>query len=211
MTRSPHRLLDGPPVTLPARLDRAVDAWWATGPRTRVALVALAGTLALVVGLATVTAAAPGPPVRVHLATRTLLPGDVLTATDVRSVDWPEDLVPTTATRGRAAPLGVVRALVPAGTVLTTEHLGEDGPRAGIDDDAVAVAIPIELVPALRPGDTLLLVGPDGHGGGQALTDRGVVVHEDSTHLWVAVPARDAVAVSAATASGSVTVAIRGP
>ncbi|MCC5949491.1 MAG: hypothetical protein JJT89_13660 [Nitriliruptoraceae bacterium] len=203
--------LHGPPLALPAPLDRAADAWWATGPRTRAALGALAGLLLLVAGVAVVAAAMPGTPVQVHVATRTLEPGDALDRGALRQQAWPAQLVPPQALTGRDAPTGTVRALVPSGSPLTSEHLGDDGPAAGLVAGDVAVAVPVESLPALRPGDHVVLVGPDGHGGGRPLTDAGRVLADDGHSVWIGVPAADAVAVSAAVAAGTIAVAVRAP
>ncbi len=198
--------LDGPPLAWPPVVDHLAERWWAARPRTRAAIVVAFVVLVVLAGTAHAATGRDGPPTTVYVATHELQPGDVLGPGDVRRRDWPRDLVPDGAVE---RPTGTVRALVPTGAVITTGHLGEDAIAAAVTTGQVAVPIPLELAPALRPGSAIDLIGPGPDGRGERLAGDARIIGHDADLVWVGVDAEASVAVSAAIGNGTLAIALR--
>ena len=77
--------LAGSPVALPDLLDRVSERWWRTPPRFRLLTVVGGVCLVVLAGVAHAASDPGGPPVTVWVASRDLLPGDVLTPDDMES------------------------------------------------------------------------------------------------------------------------------
>jgi Flp pilus assembly protein CpaB len=205
------RLLDGAPVALPPRLDRLSERWWAARPRTRAVMLACGAGLVLLVGLAHVAASPFGPPQTVLVATRDLPAGHPLSVADLRTTGWPRDLVPAGALSSRDPwPDRTLRAPLPAGAVATDRHLGDLGLADLLPDGRAGVPVARDLLPDLRVGTRVDLVGRDLHGQAVTLTADAFVVGDDGDTQWLAVAPRDAAAVAAAAAAGTLTTVVRG-
>jgi pilus assembly protein CpaB len=198
--------LDGPPLALPAALDRVAEHWWAARPRTRAALAVALSSLLVLAGVAHAATGRGGPPTSVYVAARELQPGDSVRAGDVRRRDWPADLVPDGAVD---RPSGTLRALVPRGAVITDGHLGEDGIAASVDTGDVAVPVPVELAPVLEVGSSVDLIGPGPDGRGERLASGARVIGQSVDVVWIGVTADAAIAVSAAIGQGTLALALR--
>jgi hypothetical protein len=206
------RLLDGAPVALPPRLDVLSERWFAARPRTRVALLAGAVGLLLLVGAAHLIASPFGPPQTVLVATGDLPAGHRLDASDLRATGWPRELVPAGALAVRGDGVGrTLRAPLPAGAVATDRHLGDLGLADLLPADRAGVPVPIDLLPDLEVGTRLDLVGRDVHGQPIALAADALVVGDDGDALWLAVTPGDAPGVAAAAAAGVLTTVVRAP
>ena len=200
--------LTGPPVELPGPLDRMAERWWAARPRTRTVLV-LAGLAAVLLAGVTHAASDPhGPPTSVLVAAEELRPGDRVTSAVVTRATWPAGLVPNGAVTEVG---GTVAALLPAGAVVTDAHLGDGGLAAGVEPDRVAVTVPRELLPDVRAGSRLDVIGADHDGSVGTLAPDAVVVGVDEVDVWLAVPPDAGPTVSAAAAQGTIAVVIRPP
>ncbi len=136
-------LLRGPPPALPAWLDRIAEAWAATAPRPRIVIAGLTVALAVAAGEARVLAAEQrwgGPAVDVLVATTDVPAGAV---PDLRAVAVPPALVPERP--ATTPPDDASLALpLPAGAVLTEQHLDPRGPAAGLDPDLRVVPLAVE-------------------------------------------------------------------
>lgn len=200
LPRTRHRLA-GPPFALPRALDRVAETWWRARPRTRLIAGITAAVLAVLAGVAHAASAPDGPPVGVWVATRDLVPGEVISGSDTERRSWPSDLVPDGAME---RPTGTVTATLPRGAVITDRHLGDLGVVASVPADRVAVAVPVELLPVLTPGSRLDLVGPGPDGGGVLLASDATVVANDGVTVWLSIEPAEAIDVSAAVAAASI-------
>lgn len=200
--------LTGPPVALPGPLDRMAERWWAARPRTRTAVVLATVAAVLLAGVTHAASDPHGPPTSVLVATEELRPGDPVTPTVVTRATWPAGLVPDGAV---TEPDGTAAALLPAGAVVTEAHLGDGGLAAGVDADRVAVTVPRELLPDVRSGSRLDVIGADHDGSARTLAADAVVVGVDDVDVWLAVPPDAGPAVSAAAARGTIAVVLRPP
>lgn len=198
--------LAGRPVALPPVLDRVSRAWWQLGPRVRsvLGLIALVGLLA-VAGRGASTSAF-GPPVDVLVASRDLSAGVVLDADAVTSRAWPADLVPEDAlTRAGGQRL---RGPVPAGQLLTARHLA-DGLAGLVEPGHAAVAVPVDGLPEVTPGDVVDVVAATPDGRGQRAASGVEVLSVDSGWLWLAVPDSAVDLVAASGAAGRLSLGVR--
>ena len=171
-----------------------------------------AGVLVTVVLLAAAighAAATPyGPPTTVLVATRDLLPGDVLTDADLRRRTVPRDLIPDGALR-RAD--GVLAAALPRGAIATDRHLAEGGVTASLPVGRVAVAVASERLPTLTAGMRADLVGADHDGRATTLGRDAIVLAVEVDTVWFAVGAEEAVDVTGAATIGSLAVVVLPP
>jgi hypothetical protein len=207
LPRTRHHLT-GPPFALPVALDRLAESWWRARPRTRMVVgVALAASM-LLAGLAHAAAAPDGPPTSVWVATRDLLPGEVLANPDTERRSWPMGLVPDGAV---ARPEGTVTATLPRGAVVTDRHLGEVGIVAAVAPGRVAVAVPVDLLPTLSAGARVDLIGPAPDGGGMLLSVDATVVASDGEDVWLSIDPGSALAVSSAIASNAIAAVVHPP
>lgn len=200
-----RRRLAGPPFALPAVLDGVAEAWWRARPRTRVVAGASIVLLTLLAGIAHAASAPDGPPVSVWVARRDLLPGEVIGDAEVERRSWPADLVPDGVVE---RPAGTVTALLPRGAVVTDRHLGELGIVASVPRDRVAVAVPVDQLPALAAGSRVHLVGPGPDGGGVLLASNATVVAHDGEAVWISIDPEASLVVSAAVASATITAVV---
>lgn len=207
LPRTRHHLT-GPPFALPVALDRVAELWWRARPRTRLLAGGAVVALLLLAGVAHAAAAPDGPPTTVWVATRDLLPGDVIAGADTERRSWPRDLVPDGAV---ARPSGTVTATLPRGAVVTDRHLGELGIVAAVPRGRVAVAVPIDQLPSLATGARVDLVGPAPDGGGVLLTAAATVVASDGEDLWLSIDPGAALAVSSAVASNAIAAVVLPP
>lgn len=198
--------LDGPPLSLPRGLDAVSERYWRLGPRLR-AVVALVAIISLAVGVAGLVGRSPwGGSVEVTVAARGLPAGHVLTEGDLRTVPWPEGLVPQDAVTGSV--VGTLVGVLPEGAVLTEAHLGRGGLGALVKKGRAAVAIPLDLVAEHTLGAVLDVVGTDGRGGVRTLAQRARVLAADGDHLWLEVDTADAAAVAGAARDRSATAVV---
>lgn len=203
------RVLDGPPVALPTRLDRSVERWWRLPPRTRLVLT---GLLVLVLAIAPgIASSRPHPATEVLVAVRQILAGRTVTAGDVALLQRPAEHVPdgalTTLPSGAEA-LGTI----PAGAVVTSHDVAIGGIAATLEAGRVAVAVPLERLPGgLREGTRvdLLAANPDGTPDVLAASARVLMVED--TAVWFDVPRDQASRVAAAVTWGNVGVALLPP
>jgi hypothetical protein len=203
-----HHRLTGPPFALPVALDRAAEVWWRARPRSRIVASLTLLALTLLAGITHAASAPDGPPVDVWVATRDLLPGEVIDGADTQRRSWPSDLVPDGASE---RPSGTVTATLPRGAVVTDRHLGDLGIVASVPPGRVAVAVPAEQLPLLATGSGIDLVGPGPDGGGVLLAHDATVVANDGEAVWVAIDPGASLAVSAAVASGTVAAVVLPP
>lgn len=138
------RLLRGRPLALPPRLDRLVERWAGAPPRLRQAIavgLVICGLAAVQWRIGAADRRWGGDPVDVLVATATLPVGQPPAALTRRLL--PPAAVPPGAVD--AVPAGAVLAFaLPAGTVLTADHLHPRGPAAGLRAGERAVPIPVE-------------------------------------------------------------------
>lgn len=138
-----RRLINGPPLALPALPDRVSEQWWRLPPRARAAL-ALLSVIALLAGtelrVTLVRGTWGGPPRRALVAVRASAVGE---RPSVKAVSLPPALVPADAPQTVAADARLAFAL-PAGTVLTRAHLSARGPAAGLPADLRVVPMPVD-------------------------------------------------------------------
>lgn len=115
----------------------------------------------------------PPPTLPVLVAATDLSPGTVLTASDLRVVDYPRDLVPPGAHSQPSQVTGQsVMAAVPEGSVVTQAHLSSS--IWGLTDDEVAIPVRISdpgVSQLLTAGMHLTLVRATGDGA-SVLTTR---------------------------------------
>lgn len=158
------RHLQGPPVALPAVIDRCSEHWWRLSPRSRAALVLLALIALVTAGelrVALVRHQWDGPPRRALVATTDVAVGH---APQVRAVRLPPALVPVNAPQHVAEGTRLAFAL-PEGTVLTRAHLSARGPAAGLSQDLRVVPVPVDPGWDVRAGgwvDVWALSSPGG-------------------------------------------------
>jgi hypothetical protein len=207
LPRIRHRLA-GPPFALPPLVDTAAEAWWRARPRTRLATGVTIAILSVLAGIAHAASAPDGPPVGVWIATRDLLPGEMVGAGEVERRSWPADLVPDGALE---QPAGTVTATLPRGAVVTDRHLGDLGVVASVPPGRVAVAVPIDQLPSLAVGARVDLVGPGPDGGGALLASGAIVVANDGEAIWVSIAPEASLAVSAAVASATIAAVVLPP
>lgn len=201
--------LDGTPAVLPRPVDALSERWFRTGPRVRLALIAVL-CVGAVAALGLRAATSPwGPPTPVLVADADLPLGHPLAPDDVRPARWPADLVPADA----LTTIGNVRLAVgvPAGTVMTGRHVASGGLAGALTADTAAVAIAAELLPALPSGATVDLVGAGTDGAGAVLASDVEVLRIDGEAVWVAVPRVTAAEVAAAAAAGRLTAVLLPP
>lgn len=207
MPSLPLPRLTGAPPALPPLLDRASERWWRCSPRQRLASLLALALLGLAAGIGQAAASPWGPPVTVHLASRDLAVGEVLTTSDTRRGSWPRDLVPPQAVTA-PQPGATIVAPLPAGSVLTDAHLGEGGLHTLLRPGYAAVALDVEVLPGADPGLRLDLVGVDVEGRGVTLAQDATVLLVDAGQLWVEVPRAVAGPVAAATRTGALAVVV---
>lgn len=197
------------PVALPTVLDAVSDRWWALPPRVRAAVVVTAALGLLALAGRGATASPWGPPVPTLVAGRDLPAGHALTPADVATATWPAGLVPDDAL-GRDDLGGDARLAAPAraGTPLARGDL-VDGVAGLVADGHVAVAVPVDGLPAVRAGDHVDVVAGSPDGVGQRVASDAPVVAVDGAFLWLGVPHDRVDAVAAAGAAGRITLAVR--
>lgn len=206
-----RRALDGPPLVLPAPLDRASERWAAAPPRVRAALVVLAVlVLATIAGRGAATSPW-GPPLHVVVVTRDLPAGHTLGRQDVQVVTWPRHLAPGDAVRevGSAVGRSLTSGLV-AGAALTGRHLGSDGVGAALPAGRAAVPLPLPDGVTVAAGQRLDVLAGDTAGGVRVAAD-AVVLQVQGTTAWLSVARDDAPVLAGAAAAGQVTVAVLPP
>ena len=210
--RPVHRLLaawpgaDGPPPTLPAVVDGALDRWWALPPRLRAAAVLAALLLVAGGGVARVARSPYGPPVAVLVATRDLTVG-APAAGAVATERRPADLVPQDAVLVLPAEATFAIGVV-AGTVLTARHLRPGGPLADLPAGSAAVAVPADAVPGATAGRRVDVIAVRADGGGAVVAPDAWILATEGDRIWLAVPRTAAPDVAAAAARGLLSVAL---
>lgn len=203
--------LTGPPPTMPAAVDAALERWWSWGPRARM-LVGGAFVSAVVVALATATAADRwGPPVDVVVATRDLAPGEVPGPGALRVVQRPQATRPDDAVADVDEVAAPLIAPVPRGAALIRGHLGEAGPLARLRNGSVGVALPADTLPTLRVGQVVDVLASDPQGEPGVLAAYAEVLAAAGDHVWLAVDREQAAGVAAAASWGAVGVAVHPP
>lgn len=198
--------LRGRPFVLPAVLDRVSRAWWQLGPRLRGALVAVAVVALLALAGRGASTSAFGPPVEVVVAGRDLAAGAVLDGAAVARRTWPADLVPDDALTDAAG--GRLRGPVVAGQVLTERHLVA-GLAGLLEPGQAAVAVPLDGLPVVVPGDVVDVVAATPDGRGQRAASGVSVLAVDSGWLWLGVPDAAVDLVAASGAAGRLSLGVR--
>ena len=204
--------LPGPPFRLPRVADRIAEGWWRLTPRAR-ALLATSALVALLAAMLLRVALSPyGPPVTVLVADRALAAGTTPTPSDVTTARWPAGLVPSgvPATRAELAGARLTVGVLP-GTVLTREHLHDDGPLADLAPGAAAVPVPATLLRGAATGARLDLVAVSGDGSGRTLARDARVLAVDGDVVWVELPRDRAADVAAAALRGTLSGAVLAP
>lgn len=203
-SRAPR--LAGPPPVLPALVDRGLERWWRLPPRGRA--VALIAILAVVAGgsVARVAQSPYGPPVTVIVAARDL-PVGATAAGATLPARRPAGLVPSDAITAVPADATLTLGVV-TGTVLTSRHLQQGGPLAGLTAGSAGIAVPLDALPGLLPGRRVDLVATRADGGGVVLATDVRVLGTDGDRAWLAVPREAAPDVTAAVARGLLSVAV---
>ena len=198
--------VDGPPPTLPAVVDGALERWWALPPRVRAAAALAALLLVATGGVVRVARSPYGPPIPVAVAGRDLPVGATVAgaaATERR----PAGLVPLDAVAEVPDDATLAMGVV-AGTVLTSRHLRPGGPLADLPAGAAAVAVPAEAVPGATPGRRVDVIVTRADGGGAVAAADARVLATDDDRVWLAVPRAAAPDVAAAAARGLLSVAL---
>ncbi len=210
MSERLSRLLAGPPIELPAALDRASERWWASPPRIRAgACIGLVVIVALTAAVR-MLASPYGPPEQVMVAVSDLNVGDRLSPTDLRPMTWPRDLVPEAAARADALEPGTtVIAPVPAGSIITARHVAHAGIASLLSDERVAVPIATQLLPQITSGMRLDLIGRE-HDRAVTLARNAVVLAVEDDVSWVAVNPQEGASVAAAAAAGTIVPVVNG-
>jgi Flp pilus assembly protein CpaB len=208
---------------IPRRLDLALAL--RRHPRAHTALVV---TLALICGLvvhaivrsAEEARSAWGNSVTVLVATRDVLPGEMLDAANTRLERRPEPLVGEDPLRGLPTDARVAAALY-AGEIVRGERLaaaGASAVAARLPSDTRAMAVPADpaTTPPLTIGDRVDVVvalaaeaagdGPPGF----LLAADVMVVDVSDVAVTVAVPTADAPRLAVALGAGAVTLGLRG-
>lgn len=240
LTSPPSATADrSPPVRHPTRAAAAdrhalVLRLLRMAARHRRLLAALLVGLSVAMGLSALRPPL-GPLSPLVVAAADLPAGHRLTGSDLGLAQWPADLVPAGGATDAASLLGQVLAdgLHRGEPVLDTRLIGP-GLALGLDPRCRVLAVPLSQPPPpglLRPGDrvdlvtaaagatpgepgtllaeaALLLAGPSG----QPATQGGLLAGADSgSQIVVAVDARDALGVAAASGVAPVSVALRPP
>jgi len=145
------RRLQGPPVALPAALDRCSEQWRRLPPRGRMAVGVLAFAVVLVgceLRIAQARDRWDGPPRRALIAVQDSAVGQ---PPQVRAVRLPPAMVPPDAPQQVGDDARLAFAL-PRGAVLTRGHLSARGPAAGLPSDLRVVPIPADPGWDIRAG-----------------------------------------------------------
>lgn len=146
-----HATLDGPPLALPAALDRCSERWWRLPPRARLLSVVALIVAALAAGVWRVDRAQErwgGPARRALVAVRDAHVGE---QPDLRAVQLPPAMVPPNAPQRIDGDERLALPL-PEGAVLTRTHVSPQGPAVGLPTDLRVVPIPIEEGLEIAPG-----------------------------------------------------------
>lgn len=204
-----RRVLDGPHPTLPRRLDRISERWWAARPRTRVVIATGLLVLLLLAVVTRIVVSPHGPPAVAWVATRDLAVGEELDRSALRRVSWPGPLLPAGSL---TEPTGTLVAPLPRGAVATDRHLGDLGAIAGVDADRALVPIPLESLPALPIGARVDIVVTDGHElHGRTVARDALVLRDDGSAWWLAVAGAEANDLAGAALQGSLGVVLIPP
>lgn len=191
--------------------------------RARPWLAAAAAAFAVVI-LAQLAFPAPAATTPVLLATTDLSAGHTVTAADVRSGEWPDDLAPPSALAAGDAIGQVLAAPVPEGAALTARHLTSGGWIVAEGEVAVPVRFADPAAASILPdGATLTLIKATGDGA-VILTDRARVLAtradptssgllssadgSDSALVMLALPETTATSVVDASAAGTLWLAL---
>jgi hypothetical protein len=202
------RLL-GPPVRLPGVVDRVAEGWWRLAPRSRSALSGMAVLIVLAAVLLRIALSPYGAPVTVLVTTGDLQAGEIPGPGDVATARWPRGLLPDAPPVGRTDLAGSRLTMgVAAGTVLTSAHLRDDGPLAGLGPGAAAVPVPTGLLRGASPGARLDLVGVAGDGTGRTIAREVRVLAVDGDTVWLEVMRERAADVAAAALRGTLSGAV---
>lgn len=207
MITRPRNHLDGPPLALPAALDRLAERWWRARPRARAALVVTSIAILTLATVARVVASSHEPAAVAWVATRDLGIGDQLGPGDLRRTSVPPSLLPDGA---MAEPVGTLVAPLPRGAVATDRHLGDTALASTVPAGRAMVPIPIDALPDVPAGTRLDVVASD-HGTARVVARDALVVQADAVAVWVAVDHADAAALAAATLHGAIGVVVVPP
>jgi hypothetical protein len=201
--------LPGPPFLLPGIGDRIAEGWWRLTPRARTVLASSAVLLAVAAVLLRIALSPYGPPVTVLVTTGELAVGSSPGPSDVTSTAWPRGLLPPSApaTRDDLVDARLTVGVV-AGTVLTRDHLRDDGPLAGLSTGSAAVAVPAGLLRGAREGVRLDLVAVSGDGSGRTVARDVRVLAVAPDGVWIEVPRERAADVAAAALRGTLSGAV---
>lgn len=199
------------PIALPTAVDAISERWWRLSPRTRTGLLALLVVLALALVGRGATTSPWGPPREVLVAATDLDAGHRLAPSDLRPARWPARLVPHDALAADALPpdARLVRATT-AGAVVTRRHVTA-GIAGLLQAGEAAVAVPLDGLPTVTPGDRVDVVASTPDGTGRRLATDAAVLAADPAFLWLAVDADAVDPIAAAGAAGRLTLALRPP
>jgi Flp pilus assembly protein CpaB len=201
--------LPGPPLRLPAVADRVAEGWWRLTPRARALLVLLAAGVTLAAVLLRVVLSPYGSPVAVLVTAVDLAAGVVPDAADVTTASWPRTLLPAAeaATREDLGRSRLTMDLI-AGSVLTRDHLRDDGPLAELTAGAAAVAVPLGMLRGAGTGARLDLVTVAGDGTGRSIARDVRVLAVEGDTVWLEVARDRAADVAAAVLRGTLSGAV---
>jgi Flp pilus assembly protein CpaB len=186
-------------------VDRVSEGWWRLSPRRRSVVALVVGT-ALTVGVLLRVALSPyGPPLSVVVATRDLAVGTRLAPADLVAARWPATLVPDHLLAARDEAIGAtLSTAVIAGTPVSHRHLQGDAVTGTLASWAVAVPVPVELLPPLVAGGRIDVVITLGDGSGRAAATDVRVLSVDDGVVWLEVERSRAPDVSAAAGRGTI-------
>lgn len=208
-TLPPRRAPDRGPFVLPASLDRLSETWWSLHPRLRVALTTVAAIAIVVAAGARGLAAPHGPERDVWVARSTLPAGTTLDDhPELTRATRPDGLLPDDPA---AAPTGRLTGPLPAGAVLTEQHLAVGGIGDLAGPDRVAVPVPPDALPPVALHDRLQLIVADSDGTGRVVADAVEVLALDDDATWLATDPAASVDVAAGGARGTLTATVLPP
>lgn len=202
--------LDGPLPRLPAPVDAAARVWAAASGRVRAVVRLVVVAILLVAASGGLVRGPWGAPTAVLVATRTIAAGASVTAADVSVARRPSALVTDTAlTTPSALPTDALAVgTLPAGTVVTTDHVVGGGPSSLATDGTAVVAVDAALLPPLPVGTRVDIAVPGFDGAAEVVARSATVVADDGTWRWLRVDRAEVPALAGGVSEGRLVTAV---